>query len=49
MVDLKTWLNEQGRTVWDFALDLDAPLKTARDWVYRGATQPVKNQDKISD
>ena len=49
MVDLKTWLDEQGLTVRDFALDLDAPLKTAQDWVYRGVTPTVENQDKISD
>ena len=49
MRDLKTWLDEQRLTVRDFALDLDAPLKTAQDWVYRGVTPSAENQDKISE
>ena len=48
MVDLKTWLGEQGITVREFALDLDAPTKTAQDWVYRGVEPSSENQDRIA-
>lgn len=47
-MDLKTWLGEQKLTVRDFALDLEVPLKTAQDWVYRGVEPSPENQDRIA-
>ena len=49
MVDLKPWLSVQGLTVRDFALDLDVPLKTAEDWVYRGVLPSTENQAKLTE
>ena len=49
MVDLKHWLSVQGLTVRDFALELDVPLKTAQDWVYRGVAPLPENQDKVAE
>lgn len=49
MLDLKPWLSDQGLTVREFALDLDVPLKTAEDWVYRGVVPSTENQGKVSD
>ena len=48
MMDLKFWLREQGLTVRDFALELEVPLKTAQDWVYRGVAPSVKNRDRLT-
>jgi len=47
MVDLKPWLSVQGLTVRYFAFELDLPLKTAQDWVYRGVLPSMENQDKV--
>ena len=49
MMDLKTWLGGQPLTVREFALDLDVPLKTAQDWVYRGVVPSVENQEKLME
>ncbi len=49
MMDLKTWLWGQPLTVREFALDLDVPLKTAQDWVYRGVVPSVENQEKLTE
>ena len=49
MVDLKLWLSAQRLTVRAFALDIDVPLKTAEDWVYRGVVPSTNNQDKITE
>ena len=35
MMELKSWLEDQGLTVAELAQELDVPLKTAQDWVYR--------------
>ena len=48
MMDLKTWLRGQGLTIRELALDVDVPLKTAQDWVYRGVDPSVENQDRIA-
>ena len=49
MVDLKPWLSIQGLTVKDFALDLEVPLKTAQDWVYRGVVPSAANQCRLTE
>ena len=49
MVDLKPWLAVTGLTVRHFALELDVPLKTAQDWVYRGVVPSTANQDKLTE
>ena len=48
-MDLKLWLSDQGLSVREFALELDVPLKTAQDWVYRGVAPSVENRNKIVD
>ena len=49
MVELKPWLAVNGLTVRHFALELDVPLKTAQDWVYRGVVPSTANQDKLTE
>ena len=49
MVDLKSWLNIQGLSVKDFALEMEVPLKTAQDWVYRGVVPSAENQGKLAE
>ena len=49
MVDLKPWLAVNGLTVRDCALELEVPLKTAQDWVYRGVVPSTANQDKLTE
>ena len=49
MVDLKNWLQDQELTVRELALELDVPIKTAQDWVYRGAVPSTKNQARLAD
>ena len=48
MMDLKTWLETQGMTVRELAQELDVPLKTAQDWVYRGKAPSPGNQDRLT-
>ena len=48
MVDLKIWLGEQGITVRDFAQELEVPIKTVQDWVYRGVVPSTENRDKLT-
>lgn len=49
MMDLKRWLRDHGLTVKDFALDLEVPLKTAQDWVYRGVAPSSENKLKLAN
>ena len=49
MVDLKPWLAVNGLTIRNFALELDVPLKTAQDWVYRGVVPSTANQSKLME
>ncbi len=48
MIDLKCWLKDQRLTVRELALGLDVPLKTAQDWVYRGASPSADSQDRLT-
>ena len=47
--DLKFWLSEQGFTVRELAAQLDVPLKTVQDWVYRGAQPSSANRVRLED
>ena len=47
MTNLKSWLSDQGLSVREFALELDVPLKTAQDWVYRGVAPSVENRNRL--
>ena len=49
MLDLKPWLIVQALTVRDFACDLDVPLNTAQDWVYKGVVPSTENQGKLTE
>ena len=49
MNDLTSWLREQELTVRALALEVEVPLKTAQDWVYRGVAPSADNQDRLSD
>ena len=46
-MDLKLWLRDQGLSVREFALELEVPLKTAQDWVYRGVDPSVENRNRL--
>jgi len=48
MVDLKSWLWEQGLSVRELALQLDLPRKTVEDWVYRGAVPSPVNMERLN-
>ena len=48
MLDLRNWLLSQGLTVRELALELEVPLKTVQDWVYRGAVPSGKNQASLT-
>ncbi len=49
MINLKSWLNDQGLSVRELALALGVPLKTAQDWVYRDVTPSAENQRKLDE
>ena len=49
MMELKGWLDDQGLTVRELALGLDAPLKTAPDWVFRGVAPFATNRDRLTE
>ena len=49
MINLKSWLNNQGLSVREFALELGVPLKTAQDWIYRGTAPSAENQQKLDE
>lgn len=48
-MDLKSWLNEQGLSVRELAVQLEAPLKTVEDWVYRGVVPSPENRDRLTE
>ena len=48
MVDLKTWLREQGLSARELAGQLGVPLPTVEDWVYKGAV-PSRGNAEILD
>jgi len=48
MVNLKSWLREQGLSVRELAVQLDLPRKTVEDWVYRGAVASPINMERLN-
>ena len=46
-MDLKLWLVDQGLSVRELAFQLEAPLKTVEDWVYRGVMPSAENRDRL--
>ena len=46
-MDLRLWLSQQGLTVRQLARELDLPLKTVQDWVYRGKSPSPANQELL--
>lgn len=48
MMDLKSWLGEQSLSVREFAQELEVPLKTAQDWVYRGVAPSAENRNRLT-
>ena len=49
MLNLKFWLSEQGMKVRELALELDVPLATVEDWVYRGAVPSELNAELLHE
>ena len=49
MVDLKTWLREQGLSARELARILEVPPKTVEDWVYEGAVPKAQNLDTLNN
>ena len=49
MLNLRFWLGEQGMKVRELALELDVPLPTVEDWVYRGAAPSQHNAELLHD
>ena len=49
MVDLKSWLHEQGLSVRELVSQLETPLKTVEDWVYRGAVPSTHNNEWLNE
>ena len=49
MIDLRFWLRQQGLSVRELAFQLDVPLKTVQDWVYRGVARSPANEERLSE
>ncbi len=48
-MDLKLRLQQHGLSVRQLALELEVPLKTVQDWVYRGVVPSPANQEKLDE
>ena len=48
-MNLKIWLSQQGLSVREFALQMDVPLKTVQDWVYREKDPSPLNTEKLKE
>jgi len=48
-MDLKLLLQQQGLSVRPLAVELELPLKTVPDWLYRGVVPSPPNQAKLDD
>ena len=48
-MDLRLRLQQQGLSVRELALQLEVPLKTVQDWVYRGVVPSPANQEKLDE
>ena len=49
MIDVMLWLRQQGLSVRELAAELELPLKTVEDWVYRGMQPSPANQVRLED
>ena len=49
MLNLRFWLRDQGLSVRELAGNLDVPVPTVEDWVYRGTTPSQRNAEMLSD
>ncbi len=48
-MNLRLLLQQQGLSVRQLALELELPLKTVQDWVYRGVVPSPANQEKLNE
>ena len=48
-MSLKLLLLQQGLSVRELASELEVPLKTVQDWVYRGVVPSPANQVKLDE
>ena len=48
-MNLRLLLQQQGLSVRQLALELEVPLKTVQDWVYRGVVPSPANQLKLHE
>ena len=48
-MNLRYWLNQQGLSVRELALQMEVPLKTVQDWVYRQIEPSPPNREKLSE
>ena len=49
MLDLKTWLREQGLGARELARLLEVPPTTVEDWVYKGVVPKAQNLDALNN
>ena len=49
MLDLKTWLSDQGISVTELARLIGTPRTTVKDWVYKGAVPKAENLDTLNN
>ena len=47
MMNLRFWLSQQELSVRELALQIDVPLKTVQDWVYRGREPSLANRERL--
>ncbi len=48
-MNVKSLLQQQGLSVRQLAAELEVPLKTVQDWVYRGVVPSPANQEKLDE
>ncbi len=48
-MNLRLLLQQQGLSIRQLALELEVPLKTVQDWVYRGVVPSPANQEKLDE
>ena len=48
-MNVKLLLQRQGLSVRQLAAELEVPLKTVQDWVYRGVVPSPANQAKLDE
>ena len=49
MMDLRSWLREQGLSVKELASLLEVPRQTVGDWVYKGAVPKDHNLETLNN